>query len=264
VLKVGRGLAGRAGIVEGGYLLKMGQIPIFSDVKHAAGNHEKKSQEVKAGACLTMCHDEVVQRMSTNQEWPLALTFLCPPAKRRAKMVVTGKKCTTERHVSTTRFWEVERIRPYPEGPVVSPLTQNMPGIEAGYEDGVECDVTLAMGAVEIMPVADGVQKRHVGLAGGKLLEFTVESSEQRATMSGIRLRLEREGDTVEFDFKLVNSRSKGLGRGMRSCSIGSTLATEDNEMIKWVSLFKRAVDHANADLDWGDIYKRGSWAESF
>ena len=57
-------------------------------------------------------------------------------------MVVTGKKCTTERHVSTTRFWEVERIRPYPEGPVVSPLTQNMPGIEAGYEDGVECDLS--------------------------------------------------------------------------------------------------------------------------
>jgi hypothetical protein len=269
VQKVGKGLAGRANIVEGSYLLKVGDKPIFdgsaamkrkSEKSKKKEEKEQKKREKKGRhkskedalggtgtAHFNMPHEDVVLHMSKNQDWPLRLTFVCPPAAVRHRMLVTGKQYVPP---PDPKDDELGSLPPAKRSHV-------RPGIEGGYEKGVLCNMVMDKGVVSIEPVDGAVDSPKVDgavdspkplvleLVGSKLLEFIVQASppgndSRGQIMSGVRLQGGWEGREVEFDFKLEGKEEED--------------ENEDERLIWWTSVFKRAVDHANAELDWDDV----------
>jgi hypothetical protein len=230
--------------------VKFGSLPTFAG--DGTGSKQDSTIGIREHTQSILTHDEIFQHMSMNEEWPVRLTFVCPPVATHYRMTVTGKI-----HDTTTR----QDVR---DGKKYAPTGRGARReFIAGYERGVECDVVLGMGAVEITPIAfeaadgDGAPSRRLDLSGGTLLEFSVEEScHQAHAMSGIRLcvnccEVGAAVAFVEFDFKVESGADEGSEE-------------EYDDLVKRASVFKRAVDHANADLDWSDIYRQGKSAGQF
>jgi hypothetical protein len=196
---------------------------------------------------FNMRHEEVVLYLSRNTKWPLRLTFVCPPPSCTYTMLVTGRQRVLREdtdELAGMRSPSVKRSPSDAAAAAAAVAAAADAGVEEGYEEGVECKVVIDKGSVKINPTGAATKPLLLELVGSTLLEFVMQPPPLDPVMSGVRVKGKWGGEReTEFDFKFIGELHEKAHED-----------EEDEQLIHCTSVFKRAVDHANADLDWDDV----------